>query len=447
MTNRETLPPHDIDAELSVLGCILLDAQCIDRIRESIRPEVFYLDQHRLVCQSAFRLHDAGGAVDVVTVAADLESRSELELAGGPAKLTDAMATVQHTAHAEHYAGIVREKWLRRQLRDTATDALREIHQLPDTAGEIASRCESRLHSIIATGAGCEPVGIGEAVRQWEVNRTAGPGRVLSTGWPDVDRLLRGGLRPGQLIVLAARPSMGKTALAVCLARHVVCDDQPAMLVSLEMTRHELTGRLLSLESGICAALIDSDDLSPDAGRKLATAADRLPAWPLMLDDASARTVAQVAAVARLQKRRRGLSLLIVDYLQLLSPEDRRANREQQVASMSRGLKSLARELELPVLCLSQLNRQVEQRDNRRPRLSDLRESGAIEQDADVVAFINRPGVHDKSADQTTAELLIEKHRNGPLGMAKLQWDGGTMAFRSAAPEYATDPLQVGAEW
>ena len=435
--NHEPLPPHDLDAERSVLGCMILDGEAIDVVRQTIGPEMFYLDSHRLICEAAMRLHDAGGAVDVVTLASELEARGQLEQAGGTTNISTAMETVQHIAHADHYAGIVREKWLRRQVRDAATETLQDIHHLPDTPQAIAARCETRLHSIIATGAGCEPVTLADAVSQWEVNRAAGPGRVLSTGWPDVNKLLRGGLRPGQLVIVAARPSMGKTALAVCLARHVARNDLPAMLVSLEMPRHELTGRLLSLESGVSAAVIDSGDLSADAGRKLADAADRLPAWPLVIDDAATRTVAQVAAAARLQKRRRGLSLLVVDYLQLLSPEDRRVNREQQVATMSRGLKALALDLEIPVLCLSQLNRAVEQRDNRRPRLSDLRESGAIEQDADAVLFINRPAVYDRNADPSEAELIIAKHRNGPTGIARLHWDGATMAFHSAAPGYA----------
>lgn len=445
------LPPQNLDAERSVIGSLLLGGQeAFDELNEELRPELraeeFYADSHRRIFGAALRCWQSSTSVDAITVAEALEGRKELEEIGGAPYLAECMAAVPHAAHVVHHATIVREKFQARRVLEICTRGIRDANDAHDglDVRDVIGRIESGLHGLLDADAGSSVVEVHEALLEL-MSATEEQSRATPTGWPGLDDLLRGGLQPGRLYILAARTSVGKTAFAVNMARHVARKGEPVLFVSLEQSRNEIIERLLASMSGVdservLGLLNDASGESADR-QTVIECANRLAELPLTFDDASSRSVAQIASVARVRKRRKGLGLLIVDYLTLVTPDDRRVQREQQVAAISRSMKVLAKDLEIPVVCLAQLNRSIEGREKKRPRLSDLRESGAVEQDADAVLFLDRPAAYDDKADPTEARVIVAKNRQGKVGDVVLRWDAPTVTFQSKAPAHQAEGL------
>lgn len=418
-------PPRDEQAERALLSSVFGRESALLQVLGTVRAEQFYSVTHQLVWESLVRLNDQQIEADVVTVANDLERRGLLDSAGGYDALTEIFRTVPHGAHADHYAEIVHAKWQERELRELCREALTDdaaAQPIGERIGAIESGCERILQSSRATGPATAADALMALSERWE----SGAGVGAATGFEKLDKLL-GGLRPGTVNVIAARPGMGKSALAGCIARNFLGDGQPVMFASLEMSRAEIMQRWLALQSGVAFEVLEQgNELDEVESQMVTSAMSALSDLPILIDDTPEQSVRHIAATMRLAKKRRGLALGIIDYLQLIKPADPKVIREQQVAQMSRSLKVLARDLGIPLLLLAQLNRAVENRDNRKPRLSDLRESGSIEQDADSVLFIYEPD----DDDPIRRDVVIAKNRHGPTGQISLEWHGRLLRFR-----------------
>lgn len=437
-TYFDKIPPQDLIAERSVLGSILLLNDSIDDVQPHLpSADRFYADAHRRMYLAIQSMLAGGGAVDVVTLAAELEKRGDLEQIGGPAYLLEVLATVPHSEHAEYYAKIVRDKWLQRWLIDTCSESLRDAFGSRDVA-EVQASIESRIRDLGHETA-TDPVPFKDALDSW-IESLSRPEsrRVVETGFRDLDDLLNGGLRGGQLAILAARPRVGKSALAGNVSVNVAMSRKNALLFIFEQSQAELLERILAAHAKVDHGKIIKRELDQQEEFAFGESAGKLRDAGLYFDAVKRRNVADISAVCRRHKRKHGLDLVVIDYLQLVQPTDSSTNREQQVSGMSRDLKILAMELDVPILCLAQLNRQVEHREKQSPRLSDLRESGAIEQDADVVMFIDRPHLYDESAHPGDARLFVEKNRSGQPGKVDLIWRGNNLLFLPKAPAYST---------
>lgn len=429
------LPPHSVEAEQSVLGGLLLQNDALDRIISIVNERDFYRSDHKAIWRQIVALIDAAKPADVITVAEALESRHQLDDIGGLAFLAALAMNTPSAANIRHYAEIVREKSQLRALL-AAGDALQAAIHDPDgrTPAQLAAEAESALSAFGADRGTAEPetatAVMAEVLRHAD---DAADRRGLETGIADLDALT-GGLEPGQLVVVAARPAVGKTAVALAIARHVARSGHHAAFFSLEMGKHELAARLLAAEARVPARCLRAgpDESQWPALTKAATA----PGLDgLFLDDRPAASVAHVRARCRRLKRQGGLSLVVIDYLQLMTPADPRASRTEQVGSLSRGLKALAKELGVPVIALAQLNRASEARADKKPMLSDLRDSGEVEQDADMVLLLSRA-----STEGDILECCFAKNRQGPTGVFWLDFHAPTMTFRQrygAPPEPA----------
>lgn len=428
-SDTELLPPQDLEAERSLLGGFLLSNQSIDDARVIVSPGCFYADAHRRICAVIFESWSALTPIDAVTLGHALERRGWLGDVGGPTYLAQLLETVPHAAHVEHYARIVREKWERRRIIEISERAIRSSQDGGREIADTVAEADSGFHAVLERSAASETVELSDALMaMYDVlDADESPGQ--PTGYAALDQTANGGWRDGAMYILAARPSVGKTAFACNVALNTAAAGGNVLFISIEQPRRELSERLLSIRSGVPVTAIQRRTLTTEDRDRIDTAAGELSALQIAIDDGSHRNVSQISAIARLRKRRHGLTLVIVDYLQLLSAEDPRANREQQVAGMSRGLKVLARDLGVPVIALAQLNRQIENRDNKRPRLADLRDSGSIEQDADAVMFLDRPSTYDEHANPSEARLIVAKNRNGPVGDVHLRWHPQTMRF------------------
>jgi len=430
------VPPNDLRAERAVLASLLLDASKCDAVASMIRQGDFYADLNGMLFSAIMALHSTGQAVDVVTVAAYLDSRGQLEEIGGVPYLSEVMESVPHSEHAGHYAGIVRDRSQERQLLQVCQDTTRRLIERDPTAttAAIMAEHETQLAALQDGQASIRDVPFGQAVadalgaidvRCQTPDQIAG----LSTGFAELDMLTHGLCR-SQLFVLAARPSMGKTAF-VCNVMDWLCQlDLSVLFVSLEQSRAEIAERIMCIRSRIDSGRLRRGLLDHGERHALLEAANELHESRLRIDDTARQTVADIAATARRTRRKFGLDAIIVDYLQIVEPEDRRQNREAQVASISRRLKQLAKDMNIPVMVLAQVNRSVDSRPgDKRPRLGDLRESGAIEADADIVAFLHRPDMYDPDAEPGVAEVIVGKNRSGRTGIAKLRWQGHSMRF------------------
>lgn len=439
-TRSERLPPQAVDAEKSLIGCVLLEPNCLDDVSQIVRQDDFYISGMGLIFATALAMHAAGSAVDAVTLGERLAAENKLADAGGPENLVECIEAVPHAAHAAHYAKIIAGKSRFRQIIHACTDTLRAAYDESGEADELAANTETALHKILERQVASKPVPIVDELADIlaDLDKPDVPG--VGTGFFGVDALTSG-MQPGALIILAARSTVGKTALAGGLALQVAEAGEAVLFFSLEQSRRELAQRLLCAGSGVSMTRLRSKNLPTDDRENLAETAAMLGVLKLTIDDTPGRTVSQISAVSRLQKRRDGLSLVIVDYLQFVEPDDRRIPREQQVAEITRGLKNMAKSLSIPVICLAQLNRQIENRENKRPRLADLRESGAIEQDADMVWFIDRPGSYDDKADPEAATLIVAKNRNGQTGDVPLRWVGSRMRFYNPPTAEAAETL------
>jgi len=449
-TTLERPLPHNLEAERSILGAIILDNHALNAAIEKIRSEDFFLSQHRQIFERMIQLGEKQQAIDVVTLMEDLTRRGELEAAGGVAYLSQLADGLPRVTSVEHYARIVKEKSALRSLIFSASAIQEQALAAGDDADVILDRAESAIFQLAEDRVKVGLIGVKELVREnyERLEKIFSEGRRitgLATGYPGLDNETAG-FQPSELIILAARPSMGKTALALNIAENVsLRQREPAAVFSLEMSKESLLLRLLASEARVDAHKFRTGHLSRDDWGKVTGALASLAEAPLWIDDSASSTVMEIGAKARRLKRDRGLSLLIVDYLQLVIPSHtgRGTNRQEEVSSISRGLKGLAKELKVPVLVLSQLTRAPE-RDDRKPQLSDLRESGAIEQDADVVLFINRPNFYKTDMpeeDRAKAELIIAKQRNGPTGTMNFVFLARHTRFEEAAPDAWNAPV------
>lgn len=420
------VPPHSVEAEESVLGAMLLSEASISDVLERVRPDDFYKPAHRKIFDAVVSLFGRGEAIDTVTVAEELRRTGKLEEVGGKPHLFHLVNSVPAASNAFYYARIVEETALLRRLIEATQEAAAMAFDSGDDVGEIVDSIEHLILSVAEKRLNDnfshirdllhEQLERVEALQEKGASITGVP-----TGFVDLDNLTSG-LQESNLIIVAARPSFGKTSLALNIAQQAATDYSiPVAIFSLEMSRQELVQRLVCSEALVDVHKLRRGNLNDQDWSRLATAVGRLADAPVYIDDTESVTVLEIRAKARRLKQRNGLGLVIIDYLQLMSGPRRSENRQQEISEISRSLKILARELKVPVIAVSQLSRAVESRQDKRPMLADLRESGAIEQDADVVVFIYRDEVYNPdSTDKGTAEIHLAKHRNGPVGRLKL---------------------------
>lgn len=421
----ERQPPQALSAEQAVLGAILLDPDAIHRVVDLVRAEDFYQEAHRLIYETMLTLDDAGMPIDIITVTESLRRAGLLERAGGASYVVALADVVPTTAHVEHYARLVAEKALLRTLIQAATRIREMGYEADRDPRHLLGEAERLIMDLAQDKAGSAFSSLKEVLEAVlshveEVYRAQGEMLGLPTGFTDLDRLLSG-LWPQDLIILASRPSMGKTSLALSIALNVARKGTPVGFFSLEMSKEQLVQRLLTAEARIDHKRLRTARLDDEDWQKLTEAAVSIAALPLFIDDTPALNVREMRGRAKRLKAERGLGLVIVDYLQLMQSTRRVENRQQEIADISRSLKGLAKELGVPVLALSQLSRAVEQRQEKRPVMSDLRESGSLEQDADVIMFIYREEYYRPETERKgIAEIIVAKQRNGPVGMVEL---------------------------
>jgi replicative DNA helicase len=456
------VPPHDLDAERAVLCALLIDNHKLREVATEVRADDFYHPSHQTLYKAVLALHEDQKPVDLITLSEYLNSRKLLDSLGGPVFLAEIADFESTAANAVHYAQIVRGKAVKRALIGCATEIVEEgfADGPPDQLLDFA---ESKIFDLSKQRARSTFTRLHDQMEPTfeyidKIMERAGGLTGLPTGFKFFDEMT-GGLQPGELIILAARPAMGKTALALNMARNsaVYPEQRKVAVFSLEMTTQALVLRLLSSEAEVDFSKFRSSYLPTRDYKRLTQAGDKLSHADIWIDDSGDMSVLEIKSKCRRLKAEKGLDLVLVDYLQLVHGDaGRRERKDLEIAEISRGLKALAKELHIPVIALSQLNRGPEQRDpdKRRPILGDLRESGAIEQDADVIAFIYRDYVYNKDADPEAAELIIEKQRNGPTGTVKLRFkgrfarfedwgeDGGSGSGGPAGPEpaAAVDP-------
>ena len=437
--NFDKVPPQDLEAERSVLGSLLLSNETIDYVLPFVTADRFYADAHQRVFKAIKDMYDGGiKGIDALTLAHELEKRKELEQIGGPAYLAKILESVPYAAHAEYYAKIVREKWVQRSLIQACEESLREAFHGTDDIDDILARAERRVFSIVEQQSGDEKIAIKDILedtfnRIFTRMEQEGTISGIPTGFSGLDEVTSG-FQPAELIILAARPSMGKTALVCNFALAVGAAKQGTLVFSLEQSKLELAERLLCIQSRVSGHKLRQGNLEEVEQHALMEGANQLREYPLFIDDVPGRTMSQIAALSRRIKRHFGLGLVIIDYLQLIESEERNIPREQQVASITRRLKFLAKDLSIPVIALAQLNRGVEQREDKRPKLADLRESGSIEQDADIVMFLHRPEAYDPSDRPGEADLIVAKNRSGPIGTVELVWLRDMLKFGDKSP-------------
>lgn len=446
------IPPQSIDSEKAVLGSIMLRKDAIEEVEDVISPESFYVDKHRMIYQAMLDLHLKHEPIDMLSLSTKLREKKQLEKVGGNQYLAEIVSVVPSSTNVKHYAEIVQKKYVLRSLIDTA-DYLSELafEESDEHLDDILDTAEKKIFNVVSSPKNQKFVSMKEALpeayeRLEKLHEHKGMLRGIPTGFRDLDNMLSGFQR-SDLVILAARPSMGKTALALDIARmSSVLHDKSVVIFSLEMSSQQLVDRMLSAESRVNAWNLRTGRLSSDREFSLLRdSLDKLAKAKIFIDDQPGNSIVRMKALARRLKAEKGLDLIIVDYLQLMTTSKNYDSMVNQVTEISRSLKALAKELDVPVIALSQLSRAVESRGGK-PRLSDLRDSGSIEQDADVVMFIHREDKgKDESEKTNIAEILIEKHRNGPTGKIELYFDEKTTTFlnleKSNISEFAPSKL------
>ncbi|MBO2531311.1 primary replicative DNA helicase [Planifilum fulgidum] len=421
----DRLPPHSLEAERAVLGAILMDPQALTLVAERLRPDDFYRQGHQRLFQAMLNVAERGEPIDLVTVTEELQKTKQLEEVGGVTYLTELADSVPTSAHVDHYARIVEEKAILRRLIRTATQIASAGYAGGDDVAEIIDEAERKILDISQRRIRKAFLPIRdllmdtyERIEQMHENRGGLTG--IPTGFPDLDRMTSG-LQRSDLIILAARPSMGKTAFALNLAQNVALHaGETVAIFNMEMPAIQLVQRMLSAEGNIDAQVFRTGNLGEEDWEKLTMAIGTLAEVPIFIDDTPGLTVFDIRAKLRRLQAEHGLGLVVIDYLQLIRGRGGES-RQQEISEISRSLKLLARELNVPVIALSQLSRAVEQRQDKRPMLSDLRESGSIEQDADIVAFLYRDDYYNEESERKNImEVIIGKHRNGPVGKVEL---------------------------
>jgi replicative DNA helicase len=434
--------PSNLDAERSILGAILFDNNALNAAIEALKPEDFFIPQHRNIFTRMIALGEAQQAIDLVTLTEELHRRSELDSSGGAPYLASLVDGMPRVTNVEHYARIVKEKAMLRNLIHATHNIQQRAFEGEDGADAILDNAESSIFAIAEDRVKAGLIPVKDLVRETyeRIDKIAREGRSITgvaSSYANLDRLTSG-FQPSELIVLAARPSQGKTALALNIAENVALrGGLPVAIFSLEMSKESLLQRMVTSVARVDGQNIRIGKISKHDKDQMFQALADIAGAPLWIDDSSSISVLEIGAKARRLKRDKGLSLLVVDYLQLITARGRFNSRQEEVASISRGLKGLAKELQIPVLVLSQLTRAPE-REDRGPLLSDLRESGAIEQDADVVMFIYRPKFFQEGAtpeERSETELRIAKQRNGPTDNVRFVFLSKFTRFEEAAPD------------
>src|SRR5690348_1855002 len=431
----ERTPPHDIAAEQCVLGGMLLSKDAISDVLEVIRPHDYYRPAHQLVHEVILDLYGRGEPADAVTIAAELTKRGDLTRVGGAPYLHTLIASVPTAANAGYYARIVRERAILRRLVEVGTRIVQLGYSGDGDADELLDRAEAEIYGVSDRRVSEDYHPLSEIMPGAldEIEAIGSRGGALTgvpTGFSDLDALTNG-LHPGQMVVIAARPALGKSTLALDLARAAtVKHGLPCVIFSLEMGRNEITMRLLSAEARVPLHSMRTGQMSDEDWTRLARRMSEVVEAPLYIDDSPNMSMMEIRAKCRRLKQRHDLKLVIIDYLQLMSSPKRVENRQQEVSEMSRSLKLLAKELDVPVIAVAQLNRGPEQRTDKKPLLSDLRESGSIEQDADVVILLHREDAYEKESPRAgEADLIVAKHRNGPTATVTVAFQGHYSRF------------------
>jgi len=439
--NPEKLPPQDLEAEKCVLGSLMLDKEAIIKVVDFLKPEDFYRETNQKVYKAMMELFEGRQPIDLLSLSTRLKEKKELEEIGGSSYLTECVNSVPTASNALNYAKMVQKKRILRDLISASYDIGSLGYTETEDIDVLLDQAEKRIFGIAQKSLTQAFSPVKDALeaafeRIDRLSKHKGSIRGLSTGFSDLDNLLAG-FQKSDFIILASRPTLGKTSLALDFAKHVAVNEKiPVGIFSLEMAVDQLVDRLISSESNVDLWKIRTGHLS-DSGEgndfmRIQAALGSLSESPIYIDDAASTNVLQMRAMARRLQAERGLGLIIIDYLQLIEPRTSNDSAVRQITEISRELKALARELKVPVLALSQLSRAVEQRTPQIPRLADLRESGALEQDADVVMFIHRPDRYQPDTpEKNIAEIIVAKHRNGPPGKVKLYFDESRATFRN----------------
>lgn len=443
-------PPQNTDAEASLLGAILIDTDAIVKIADAVTVQDFYDQRHARIYEALVALYEKRSPIDVLTLADQLKGVGFLDMVGGPAYLTELTNYVPTASHVEQYAEIVAQKALRRRLIAASTDMVALGQDESKSLKELIEEAESRLFEVSQQHVKQSVVSLENILaesfeRLDELHKDKNSLRGIPTGYKDLDNMLAG-LQRSDLFILAARPSMGKTAFVLNLAHKVATQaKEPVLIFSLEMSKEQLVDRLLAMESGVDAWALRTGNLTDNDFERLGEAMGTLSEAKVYIDDTPGITVSDMRTKARREAHNQKLGLIVVDYLQLMSGGGRYAsegNRVQEISEISRGLKGVARELNVPLIALSQLSRSVENRSPQIPQLADLRESGSIEQDADVVAFLYREEYYNPDSERKNImDVLIKKHRNGPTGGVELYFDRDKQRIRSIDTTHSGNPF------
>ncbi len=422
----EKIPPHSIDAEQSVLGAILIDKQSINEVTKFLQPEDFYLQSHKTIFEAMLDLDEAAEPLDLLTVTEHLRKKGDLDKIGGAAYVASLTNVVPTAAHIEYYGRMVEESALLRNLIQLATRISTKGYQGEEDAERLMLEAERMLAELgnkraSAVFASLREIIVSSLQNLQYIYEHKGEITGVPTGFKDLDKMCSG-LQSGDLIIVAARPSMGKTSLGMQVAFQAAQGLQKGVAVfSLEMSKEQLVQRMLCSEAGVDLHKLRSGGLNEDDWGILMNKSREMAKIPLYIDDSAVLSVRQIKAKARRLQAEKGICLIVIDYLQLMHSGGRVENRQQEIAEISRSLKGLAKEMNVPVMALAQLSRSVEQRQDKKPIMSDLRESGSLEQDADVVMFIYRDDYYNlESEKKGIAEIIVGKQRNGPVGIAEL---------------------------
>ena len=430
------LPPQSLEAESAVLGCMLLDNDAIGAVVERLKKDDFYAVENQLIFEVICSLFDANHPVDHLIVREELVNRGVLERARGSEYLVSLTETVPSLANAQYYAEIVHQKAIQRALISTSTSILRDAYDDSQATAELLDKAERMIFEIAERQTKGEAIELGDILKETfaridefhdRKDRLTG----LETGFADLDDITSG-LQDSELIILAARPSMGKSTFALNIVEHVGVEcEKPVCLFTLEMSKQQVAQNMLCSNARVNAHYLRRGLLQDEQWKFLSTAVGRLSEAPIFIDDTPSLGVLELKAKARRLKARHDVALVVIDYLQLMDAP-KMDSRQQEIAEVSRGLKALARELKVPVLALCQLNRSVEMREGHKPRMSDLRESGALEQDADVVLLLHREDYYQETVDnKNRADIIIAKQRNGPTGQITLQFQSDILRFQN----------------
>jgi len=434
------LPPQDIDSERSVLGAMMLDKDAVIRVADVLTSADFYNPQHSKIFKTVLELFEKGEPIDILSVTQKLKDKKLLNDIGGSSYLTDLINSVPTATHVSYYAQLVRQKKVLRDLVNTSSEIAEKIFNSPENTEDLLDEVEQKIFSISQKSRPQSFVLVKDelsaAYERIEKLHHGEKGlRGISTGFDGLDNYLSG-LQKSDLVILGARPSLGKTALCLDMVRHAATkSDVSVGIFSLEMSKDQIVDRLIASEAQVPLWKLRTGRLTDEVEfEMIQDSFDRLSKAKIFVDDTPSLNIIQIRSMARRLKVERGVDLIVVDYLQLIQPKSSTENMVQAMTEVSRGLKTLARELQIPVLAAAQLSRAVEQRDVKIPRLADLRESGSIEQEADVVLFIyrkDRDKLEPTPEEQNTAEIIIAKHRNGPIGSVQLKFDPDKVSFKN----------------